>query len=493
MKSKEFTKNLQEIGEVGHTSRASKSIVYISGLPSVRANEKVITEDGSVGMVYSITDEGIEALMFQSEDRIEAGKRVARTGDLFNIPVSDNLLGRVVDPLTKPLDGEGPIRGEKKMMRIEREAPGITERVEVNRPLETGVTAVDLMVPVGYGQREVIVGDAKTGKTTLLLQAISNQVKKGTVCIYVGISKESSALKEVEDYLKGVNAFEEVVMMVTTSNQNPTMHYIAPLSGMSVAEYFRDKGNDVLIVFDDLSNHAKAYREISLLLKNPPGREAYPGDIFHLHGALIERAGNIKDGEGGEVSITALPVAETLENDISGFIQTNLLSMTDGHIFFDINELKKGRNPAINISLSVSRAGNQTRDSIDKDVAGRIRSRLVNYRKVLKVNQFGAELSEENRKSLEFGRRIEVLLGQGTHELIRRTEQLFLFGLLFSDFWEDVQMKTMEDEVRKILKKIRDGVVVDPRDLEEKIDQMESVDELIPFCKKIAPELEKYL
>ena len=424
MTDEKFQKHLQETGEIGRIIESKASIISVSGLPNLRSKETVITEDGERGMAY-VAGEESKILMFESE-KAEVGKRVVRTGRLFSVPVGDELLGRIVNPLCESVDGEGPIEGEKRMERVEKEAPGIMKRIEINRPLETGVSIIDLMVPIGYGQREMVVGDAKTGKTTFLLQTISNQAKKGVVCVYVGVGKEIAALKEVEEYLKRMEVFDKVSMMITTSNQAPTLHYLAPFSGMTVAEYFRDKGQDVVIVFDDLSNHSKAYREISLLLKNPPGREAYPGDIFYLHAALVERAGNIELESGEEVSITAIPVAETMENDISGFIQTNLLSMTDGHIFFDINQLRKGRKPAVSTSLSVSRAGNQTRDDIDKDLAGKIRDRLVGYRKVLEVTQFGAELSDENQQVLDFGQKMMVLFNQDLNRLVSRPFQFFL-------------------------------------------------------------------
>ena len=492
MKNKKFKKYLEKTGEVGRISGVNESIISVSGLPSVRTKEMVMTEEGEPGMVYEVKKDQAEVLMFDLK-KIQGGKRVARSGEFFKVPVSERLLGRVVDPLCLPLDGKGPVKGEKVRKKIEREAPGITSRVEVNRPMETGVTAVDLMVPVGYGQREMVVGDAKTGKTTILLQAITNQVRKGTVCVYVGIGKETSALKSVEGYLKKMDVFDGVSMMVTSSNDYPTMHYLAPLSGMTVAEYFRDLGNDVLIVFDDLSNHSKAYRELSLLLKNPPGREAYPGDIFHLHAGIIERAGNIKGPDGEEVSITALPVAETLENDISGFIQTNLLSMTDGHIFFDINKLKKGQNPAINISLSVSRAGNQTREDLDKEIAGKIRERLVQYRKVLEVTQFGAELSEKNRKILAFGEKIEVIFEQDADQIVSRIEQLFLFGLLFSGFWKDVPRAAVKKEVNVILSLLRKEELIASEELKEKINGIESAERLKDFCEELGLKIEKYV
>ena len=490
MSNEKFEKHLQETGEIGRIIETQSSIISVSGLPNLRSKETIITEDGETGMVYVAGDKS-KILMFESE-KAEVGKRVVRTGNLFSVPVCDNLLGRIVDPLCEPVDGEGPIEGEKEIHRVEKEAPGIIKRIEINRPLETGVSIIDLMVPIGYGQREMVVGDAKTGKTTFLLQTLASQAKKGKKCVYVGVGKEIAALKEVENYLKEMEVFEEVSMLITTSNQAPTLHYLAPFSGMTIAEYFRDKGQDVVIVFDDLSNHSKAYREISLLLKNPPGREAYPGDIFYLHAALVERAGNIKlDETGEEVSITAIPVAETMENDISGFIQTNLLSMTDGHIFFDINELRKGRKPAVSTSLSVSRAGNQTRDSIDKDLAGKIRDRLVSYRKVLEVTQFGAELSDENQRVLDFGQKMMLLFNQDLYRLVPRTSQFFLFGLLFTGFWKDVPKRTMENEIKIILDALENDEIIEKEELEKKIDEMETAEDLKDFCEDITPKVKK--
>lgn len=489
MADKKFEKYLEETGEIGYITSSNSSIVSVSGLPSLRVQETVITEDGERGMVYRAAERS-EILMFESK-KTEVGKKVVRTGSLFSISVTDGLLGRIVDPLCQPVDGEGKVKGRKKELPVKREAPGIMKRIEINRPLETGVSIIDLMVPIGYGQREMVVGDSKTGKTTFLLQTLSNQAKKGVFCVYVGVSKEIAALKEVEQYLKKMGVFKKVSMVVTTSNQPPTLHYLAPFSGMSVAEYFRDKGNDVVIVFDDLSNHSKAYREISLLLKNPPGREAYPGDIFYLHAALVERAGNIKSDDGKEVSITAIPVAETLENDISGFIQTNLLSMTDGHIFFDINEMRKGRMPAVSTSLSVSRAGNQTRESIDKDLAGKIRDKLVGYRKVLEVTQFGAELSDENQQVLNFGEKLMVLFNQEADRLVSRPAQFLLFGLLFSGFWKNIPLRTMENEMKAVLEGLEKGVVITKEELEEKIKEMKDAEDLKDFCEDISPKIEK--
>ena len=301
MENEDFKKKIEETSEIGSVIFCSDPIVYLSGLPSLRAGEKVISEDGEIGMSYELDRKKVAVLMFQTE-KIEAGKRMARTGDFFKIPISQKILGRVVSPLCLPLDKMGPVLGKKDYLPVIAEAPGITKRVKINKPLETGVMMVDLLVPIGYGQREAVIGDSKTGKTAFLLQLISNQAKKGAICIYVGIGKESSALKSVENYFKEMGIFERVVMLITTADQSSTLHYLAPFSGMAVAEYFRDMGNKVVIVFDDLTTHAKAYREISLLLKRAPGREAYPGDVFHIHATLVERAGNIKTENGKEAS-----------------------------------------------------------------------------------------------------------------------------------------------------------------------------------------------
>ncbi len=489
MVNQEFEKYLKETGEIGYVIHSSNPIIYVSGLPSLRKGEAIITEDGERGMVFGLDRQKAEVLMFETEN-VKGGKKIVRTNQLFHVPVCDNLLGRIVNPLCLPVDNIGPISGEKKYAPIEKEAPGITKRVVVDRPMETGVMIIDLLVPLGYGQREMVVGDPKIGKTTVLLQTISNQVKKGKICVYVGIGKESSSLKSVEDYLKEMGVFDKVVMMITPSNQPSTLHYIAPFSGMAIAEYFRDKGNDVIIVFDDLSKHSKAYREISLLLRNPPGRESYPGDIFHIHATLIERAGNIKIPGGETASITALPVAETLENDISGFIQTNLLSMTDGHVFFDINDLRAGHYPAINVFLSVSRVGNQTRQSLDKELSGKIKEKLVQYKKVMAVAQFGAELSKENQKILDFGKRIEILFNQDEKTIVSRPLQVFLFGLLFSDFWSDLPLKSMKTEIHKILEKFQEERFFM---IEEKIKSIKTMEELKDFCEEIIPKIESFV
>lgn len=489
MNDENFQKYLEKTKESGYIIQVSEPIVYVSGLPFAKPWEEIITEDGERGMVFGMDRKKVEILMFEME-KAEAGKQVVRTGEFFRVPVSEKMLGRILNPLCTPLDRLGPILGEKQYLPIQNPAPGITKRVRVNRQLETGVMAVDLLVTLGYGQRETIIGDNQTGKENFILQTIAHQTKRGAICVYVGIGKKTPYLKLVESYLREMKALEKTILIVSTANQHSSLHYLAPFTGMTVAEYFRDKGNDVIIVFDDFSTHAKAYREISLLVKRAPGREAYPGDIFHIHAILVERAGNIRLANGKEVSITAFPLVETLENDISGFIQTNVLAMTDGHIFFDIEEMKRGKIPPINIFLSVSRVGNQTKKDLDKDLASRIRQRLVEYKKALEVAQFGAELSKETQKILELGKKIETLLNQDYKTLISRPLQILIFGLLLSDFWKDKDETEMIKEVRKILKIFGEE---DLPDLREKLDQMKTVENLKDFCEEIIPQLENLI
>lgn len=485
-KFEEEKKKTKEVGEVIYLSGP---IVYVSGLPSLKIGEEIISEDEEKGMVIDLkrTEAGI--LMFETE-KIEVGKKVTRTGDFFKIPVSNGLLGRIVNPLCQPIDNLGPIKGKKALLSIQAKSLGITQRVRIKEPLETGVTIVDLLVPLGYGQRETVIGDAKTGKTTFLLQTISHQAKKGTISVYVGIAKEATVLKEVEEYLKETKAIEKTVLVATTSNESPALHYLAPFSGITIAEYFRDQGKNVIVVFDDLTTHAKAYREISLLLKRPPGREAYPGDIFHLHATLMERAGKVITKNGKEASISAFPVVQTIENDISGYIQTNILAMTDGHIFFDSTLLKKGQIPPVNDFLSVSRVGKQTRGSLHKDLMEKIKKRLTDYRRVLEVAQFGGELSEENKKILDLGEKILVLFRQGSKYLVPSCFQYFLFGLLLSGFWKDISVETMEREKQKIFETF---LKEDFSDLEKEIEKLENVEKLKDFCEEIGPNLERFL
>jgi F-type H+-transporting ATPase subunit alpha len=482
-----FETYLEKTREIGYVTSLSHSVVYVSGLPSLRPEEMVITDTGKRGIVNGLKEELAEILMIDIKE-LKIGEAVARTGKSFEILVGQGLLGRIINPLSQPTDSLGPIRGEKEYQPVKKEAPPLIERVRVNKPLESGVMLVDLLVPIGYGQRELIIGDGKTGKTIFLLQTIVSQAKKGIVCIYVGIGKKDTAIKWVEEYLKRQKVFDQTIIIHTTPDDSPVLTYLAPYSGMSVAEYFRDKGKKVVIVLDDLTTHAKIYREISLSLKRVPGRDSYPGEIFHIQAALLERAGNTKSKKGKEVSITALPVAETLENDLSGYIQTNLMAMTDGHIFFDINEFRKGKRPAINAFLSVSRVGNQTKTPIERELSGWTRKKLVEYKRLLEITQFGAELPAETQKTIEFDERLEFIFNQESEIIIPRKLQLLLIGLLVSGFWEDKSLKEMKIEINKLLENYQKGVLPE---FKEEIEEIKDFDHLQFLTKEIMPEIEK--
>jgi len=446
----DFKECLTKTQEIGYIVGIQEYLIYVSGLPSLKLEEMVITESLKIGIVFRLREEVAEILVFNTEN-LRIGERVAKTNSFFKIPCSFNLLGRIVNSLGLPIDEKGPVLGEKEYLPIKKEVPGITQRKRITKPLETGVMIVDVLVPIGYGQRELIIGDAKTGKTTFLLQTMVNQSKKGVICIYVGIGKEVSAIKAVESYLKEMNVFEKTIIIAGTSNDITPLNYLAPFCGMTLSEYFQSKGKNVLIVFDDLTRHAQFYREISLLVKRLPGRSAYPGDIFHLHAELLERAGNIINSQGEEASITALPVVETLENDLSGYIQTNLMAMTDGHIFFDVNESKRGKLPPVNTFLSVSRVGNQTKTPLERELALWIRKILAEYQRIKDLSRFGEELSKESQEILELGEKIEILFNQDSKTIIPRKIQLLLSGLLISNFWKGKSENVMKREIKTIL------------------------------------------
>ena len=482
---KEFKDYLKETGEVGRVQSIVQSIVYVSGLPGAKPNEMLIGEQGQRGIVQSLSGNNVEVLMLDTHN-LKHNLALSRTNETFKIGATPTMLGRVLNALGQPIDGVGPLSGEKKPQDLFAEAPGISKRVKVNKPLETGVTIVDMLIPLGYGQRELVIGDKKTGKSTFILQTISNQVAKGAVCIYVSIGKRQDDVKNSENYLRKTGALKNTIMVVSSSSDPATLIYLSPFTGMALAEYFRDTGKNVVIVFDDLSNHARFYREISLLSKRSPGRSSYPGDIFHIHAAMLERAGQIKTENGDIVSITALPIAETLEGDITGYIQTNLMAITDGHIFFDIDEYKQAHRPAINYALSVSRVGNQTKDSLDKEVAQKLRETLTKYKKDLEIAKFGVELPELTKKEIQRGEKIGLIFNQDSESLINRELQLFLFGLLFSGFWDNKNTGMVKVDLIKLVDKYKKGELPI---LAGQIKKIQNFDQLVTFVSKYSTNI----
>jgi F-type H+/Na+-transporting ATPase subunit alpha len=446
--NKTFEDYLNQFSEVGKVKHISYPLVKVDGLPSTFQGEIVVFENGTLGQVTSIKESLVEVLVF-SEKAPPIETSVARTGDTLKIPVGDDLLGKVITPLGKSLHGAEPLSSLSEYRYIERESPGIAERVEITKPLETGVTVVDLMVPLGKGQRELIIGDRKTGKTNFLLQTMLTQARKGTICIYAAIGKRKADVLKVEKFFKDNNLKEKTISVVSNSTDSSGVIYLTPYSAMAIAEYFKDMGKDVLLILDDLSIHAKFYREISLLGRNFPGRNSYPGDIFYTHGRLVERAGNFKTKEG-TVSLTCLPIAETVEGDISGYIQTNLMSMTDGHIYFDRDLFAQGRRPAINFFLSVTRVGRQTQSAVRSGINRELSSFLTLYEKTQSFVHFGAELSAGVKTTLAMGDKVLDFFNQQPSKILGLDLQVMLFCLIWVGIWNEVSLEEARIELEKI-------------------------------------------
>ncbi|HEY4694430.1 MAG TPA: hypothetical protein VIH52_00495 [Candidatus Nanoarchaeia archaeon] len=452
---KSFQELLKENGEIGYVAYNTQSVFYVSGLPAAKLNELVVSEEGSLGIIQAVLAELVEVVFF-STSGARHNSRVVRTNQTFSMPVSPNFLGRVVNPLGASVDDKGPLKAETTYP-ADPKAPGINARSRIVEPLETGVMPVDLQVPIGKGQRELILGDQKTGKTTFALQAIANQARAGAICVYASIGKKRSDLQYVETTLSQLEVLSSTVIVSASASDPTSLVYLAPFSALSIAEFFRDQGRDVLVVLDDLTTHAKFYRETSLLSRRTPGRQSYPGDIFHLHARIVERAGNIQIGTGKTAAITLLPIAETLEGDLTGYIQTNLMAMTDGHVFFDISEMKKGRHPAVSFTLSVSRVGNQTKTPLERELSELITEKMTAYRKAEEVSRFGVELTTQTLQALDNGEKLIALFDQESQMVIPKELQLIYLGLFFSGAWSQKSPKQVRVEKIRILGEFYQG------------------------------------
>ena len=420
--------------EVGSVLTVGDEIATVSGLAHAAYGEILQFSSGVKGMVQDLRPDRVGCILFGGSEAIESGSIVRRTGKTAGIPVGDGFLGRVVDALGMPIDGQGDIPSEG-YLPIESPAPGIIDRQPVNAPMETGLLAIDSMFPIGRGQRELIIGDRQTGKTAIALDTVLNQKGKGVVCIYVAIGQKSSSVAQLVENLKHKGAMDYTIVVNAPASASASLQYIAPYAGTALGEYFMRKGRDVLIVYDDLSKHAVAYREISLLLHRPSGREAYPGDIFYLHSRLLERAARI-NAEAGGGSVTALPVIETQAGDISAYIPTNVISITDGQIFLETDLFHAGVRPAINVGLSVSRVGGAAQLGAMKQVAGRLRMDLAQYRELASFAQFGSDLDKATRDTLARGSRMTELLKQPQYAPMDAADQvavLFAAGEGYTD------------------------------------------------------------
>ncbi len=399
-----------EIEEVGTVISVSDGIARVSGLLSCASLEEVAFASGAKGLALNLESDMVGVVIIDGADLVAEGQEVSRTKRVLSIPVGESLLGRVVDPLMKPLDGES-LTGLNERVLVEKIAPGVMEREPVTQALQTGIKAIDAMIPIGRGQRELIIGDRQTGKTTIAIDTIINQKGTGVICIYVAIGQKESKIAQIVEKLKEAGALEYTVVVLAGASHSATLSYLAPYAGVSIAEYFMNQKKDVLVVYDDLSKHAVAYREMSLLLKRPPGREAYPGDVFYLHSRLLERACRRNEASGGG-SITALPIIETQAGDVSAYIPTNVISITDGQIFLDANLFYKGMRPAIDVGLSVSRVGSSAQTKAMKKNAGKMKLTMAQYRELESFSQFDSDLDADTKKTIERGKRTGEILKQ---------------------------------------------------------------------------------
>ncbi len=437
-----FEKFLQSTGVYGTVQEVKHPIIYIKGLPLVHPNETIIFEDGQRGQVMDIEQDEVRALLF-SNTSIGIGSKVTRTNIQFQVSVGDMVLGQTIDPLG--LQTEITVQPEDLEYRdVFIPAPGMETRSKINTPFITGMTKVDLLLPLGKGQRELILGDVKTGKTSLVLSILQNQLMlPDTVAIYAAIGKRRSEIKQLSQRFQENGMSDKLAIIASSSSDAPSIHYLTPYVAMTHAEFFRDKGLNVVIILDDLSTHAQSYREISLLSQRFPGRDSYPGDIFYAHASLLERAGNFHHPEKGTVSITCLPVATTVEGDLAGYISTNLMGMTDGHILFDADIYNKGSRPAINIPLSVTRVGRQTQNDLLRKITLEILSVLSQYEKIQNISHLGSELSDDSKRLLEKGRAFQVMLHQ-EHLIIPREIQIAFFGIVWLNMYDLSTQKAYE-------------------------------------------------
>lgn len=433
-----FNQLLTKTGEVGFVSEVIGPIAYVEGIPGAHVQELVIFEDGSQGQVFSLGKSQVEVLTFTKQP-VKVGSQVGRTGKFIEVPTGDEVLGQIIDPFGSSFDNNSLIKKPEKARPLNTPPPGISSRKTIRRYFETGVSIVDLMVPLGFGQRELVIGDRKTGKTDFLLQTIVYAAKQGTVAIYAAIGKNKIDIKRAQEYFQANGVADKTVIMASASEDAPGVIFLTPYAGMSLAEYFRDQGKDVLLVLDDLSTHAKFYREISLISKRFPGRDSYPGDMFYMHARLLERAGNFEIDKK-EVSITCLPVVETLQGDLSGYIQTNVMSMTDGHIYFDSNLFTAGRRPSVNPFLSVTRVGRQTQSDSERSISRELLSFLTLYDKMQNVVHFGSELTANVLTILNTGDKILELFDQATDSVIPVNVQAVTLSLLWGDDFKQLEI-----------------------------------------------------
>ncbi|WP_091231169.1 F0F1 ATP synthase subunit alpha [Anaerobium acetethylicum] len=440
-----------DLEEIGTVIALDRGIAMVRGLSAVKNQELVQFPGGVMGMVYNLDPHYVGIILLGGFEHIKAGDCVKRTFMVADIPVSDSFLGRVINPLGNPLDEKGPVDAQRRLP-IEREAPPIMHRAPIHDPLQTGIKAIDSVVPIGKGQRELILGDRQTGKTTIAIDTIINQRDKNVICIYCSIGQQISSVTKIIEILKRYNALKHTIIMVAGAEDPPGLAYIAPYAATSLGEFFMESGRDVLIVYDDLTKHARSYRELSLLLERPPGREAYPGDIFYIHSRLLERSTHLKEKYGGG-SLTALPIIETQAENLSAYIPTNLISITDGQIYLSPKIFQMGNFPAVNIGTSVSRVGGKTQLPAYRQITGMLKLSYSQFEELEIFSGFSAKLDEDTLKTLEKGKRIRKALNQPKYSPIDVTEQIGIFLAVLNGVLDSVDLDKIE-ESEQIIGKI---------------------------------------
>ena len=450
-----------EVSEIGKVLSVGDGIARVYGLDNVQAGEMVEFEDGSKGMALNLENDNVGVVIFGDDRNIKEGDTIKRTNAIVDVPVGKELLGRVVDGLGVPIDGKGPLSA-KTRKRVEVKAPGIIPRQSVNEPMQTGLKSIDSLIPIGRGQRELIIGDRQTGKTAVAIDAIINQKKinessdekKKLYCVYVAIGQKRSTVAQITKTLEEAGALKYTTIVAATASDSAPLQFLAPYTGCTIGEYFRDNGMHALIVYDDLSKQAVAYRQMSLLLRRPPGREAYPGDVFYLHSRLLERAAKLNDKSGGG-SLTALPIIETQAGDVSAYIPTNVISITDGQIFLETELFNQGIRPAVNVGLSVSRVGSAAQTKAMKKVAGSIKLELAQYREMAAFAQFGSDLDASTQQLLNRGSKLTELLKQKQYSPMTVAEQVISVFCGVKGYLDDIDLKDVAEFESKIIEKCK--------------------------------------
>ncbi|MBA3631950.1 MAG: F0F1 ATP synthase subunit alpha [Acidobacteria bacterium] len=453
------------VDEVGTVIKVGDGIAEVHGLEKVMAGELLEFPHGVRGLALNLEEDKVGTVLFGDFQKIKEGDEVKRTRRIMSVPVGDAMIGRVVDALGQPIDGKGEILTDE-FNPIERIAPGIIDRQPVKEPLQTGLKAIDAMVPIGRGQRELIIGDRQTGKTAVAIDTIINQKGKDVICIYVAIGQKASTVAQVVEKLRASDAMDYTVVVSASASDPAAMQYLAPYTGVAIGEYFRDSGRHALTIYDDLSKQAAAYREISLLLRRPPGREAYPGDVFYLHSRLLERAAKMSDARGGG-SLTSLPIIETQAGDISAYIPTNVISITDGQIFLESDLFNAGIRPAINVGNSVSRVGGAAQVKAMKQVAGTLRIDLAQYRELAAFAQFGSDLDKSTQAQLERGKRLTEVLKQGQYQPMPVEQQVLIIWTVTNGLADDIaveDLKRFEEELTSFIESSHPAVINTLRD-----------------------------